>query len=306
MVNGLIFDIQRHCTEDGPGIRTTVFLKGCVMHCPWCQNPEGVKPYKELVWYEMRCIGALKCIKACPKEALTPTQKKLFIKRNSCDACGKCVEACPSGALEVIGKYYTVEEVFNIVSKDRIFYEKSGGGVTLSGGEPSAQPEFSLQLLQKMKQANIHAAIETCAGTDWRILGPIVEVTDLVILDLKLMDEHKHYNVLGVPLERVLTNALNIAKSGKPMWVRTPIIPRYTDDEENIRRIARFIKHNLPTVERYELLAFNKACASKYRRLDLAWELESENLIHEERMEKLADVARKEGIRVGWLGIAAR
>ncbi len=306
MIKGLIFNIQHHSTEDGPGIRTTVFLKGCVMHCPWCQNPEGIKRYKELVWYETRCIGALKCIKACPKGALTLTPKKLVINRNSCDACGICVEACPSGALEVIGKYYTVEEVFDIVSKDRIFYEKSGGGVTLSGGEPSAQPEFSLQLLQKLKQANIHTAIETCAGTDWRILGPIVEVTDLVIMDLKLMDEHKHYNILGVPLERVLTNALNIAKSGKPMWVRTPIIPRYTDDEENIRRIARFIKHNLPTVERYELLAFNNAAASKYRRLDLVWELESEKLIPEERMEKLADVARKEGIRVVWSGVVAR
>jgi pyruvate formate lyase activating enzyme len=301
----LIFNILRHCTEDGPGIRTTVFLKGCTMHCPWCHNPEGIKPFPELVWYETRCIGTMKCIKACPKGALTLTQKGMIIDRDRCDACGECVEACPAGALEVLGKPYKVNEVAEIVLRDRVFYEKSGGGVTLSGGEPSAHPKFSVALLQSLKGKG--TAIETCAGVSWKILRPLVEVTDLVILDLKLMDKDKHLKYLGVPLELVLTNAKNIAKMGKPIWVRTPIIPKYTDSEENIRRIARFIKHNLPTVERYELLAFNKACSTKYQRLGLVWELEGEDLIPEEKMEKLADAAREEGLQfVSWSGMAKR
>jgi pyruvate formate lyase activating enzyme len=229
----------------------------------------------------------------------------MIIDRNSCDACGECVEVCPAGALEVLGKPYKVNEVAEIVLRDRVFYEKSGGGVTLSGGEPSAQHEFSVAVLQSMRGKG--TAIETCAGVSWKILRSLVEVTDLVILDLKLMDEDKHLKYLGVPLELVLTNAQNIAKMGKPIWVRTPIVPNYTDSEENIRRIAHFIKHNLPTVERYELLAFNKACIAKYHRLGLVWELEGEDLIPEERMEKLADAARKEGLQfVCWSGMAKR
>lgn len=304
---GLIFDIQRDCTEDGPGIRTTVFLKGCSLRCPWCQNPEGIRSYPELIWYDKRCTGTKRCVDACPVDALTLTRAGMIVDRKLCDACGKCVEVCPGRALEVAGKLYSVGEVVEIALRDRVFYEKSGGGVTLSGGEVALQARFSVSLLRSLREAGVHTAIETSLGTGWEVLRPLVEATDLVILDLKLMDREKHSTYLGIPLDLVLSNARNVALLKKPIWVHTPIIPKYTDSEENIERVARFIESNLPTAERYELLAFNKTCAQKYRRLGLTWELGSEDLTSEERMEQLAALAREQGVQfVTWSGLVKR
>jgi len=306
-VTGLVFDIQRDCTEDGPGVRTTVFLKGCPLRCPWCQNPEGIKPYPELVWYNNRCIGTEKCIDACPMDALTLTKAGMIVDRKLCDACGRCVEVCPARALEVAGKRYTVCEVVEIALRDRVFYEKSGGGVTLSGGEVAVQAKFSVSLLRSLKEAGVHTAIETSLGTGWKVLRPLVEATDLVILDLKLMDRERHSTYLGVSLDLVLSNARNVALLRKPIWVHTPIIPKFTDSEENIERIACFIKDNLPTAERYELLAFNKTCAQKYHRLGLTWEFEHKDLTPESRMEQLAALAREQGVQfVTWSGLAKK
>ncbi|MEM3594408.1 MAG: glycyl-radical enzyme activating protein [Candidatus Jordarchaeaceae archaeon] len=304
---GLIFNIQRHCTEDGPGIRTTVFLKSCVMKCPWCQNPEGIKPHPEIVWYEELCIRDGKCTRTCPNEALKIGQNGIEIIRERCNYCGECVEACPAGALEIYGKYYTLNELIPILLRDSVFYEKSGGGVTLSGGEPAIQSTFSTKLLKELKKKGIHTVIETSLGVNWKLLEPVVGNTDLVILDIKLMNEEKHLGYLGVPLKLVLTNAKKIAELGKPIWVRTPIIPRYTDETENIAKIADFIRENLPTTERYELVAFNKACIKKYKRLGINWEFENDDLISEEKMNLLTEAARKRGLnQVLWTGIAKK
>jgi len=304
---GLVFNIQRHCTEDGPGIRTTVFLKGCVMKCPWCQNPEGIKPYPEIVWYDVYCIKDGKCVKACTKGALELTDKGVEINRTKCDICGACVNACPAGALEVIGRYYTVNELVPELLKDKVFYDVSGGGVTLSGGEPAMQHAFSTALVQELKRVGIHSAIETGLGVKWENLRPLVEAVDLVIMDIKLMDERKHLECTGVDLNLVLTNAKKISEMGKPIWIRTPVIPRYTNYEDNIRAIARFIYEKLSNVERYELIAFNKACVKKYERFGIKWILADEELLTESRMEELVKVAKEEGLTaVCWSGIAKR
>jgi pyruvate formate lyase activating enzyme len=228
----------------------------------------------------------------------------MHINRETCDYCGICVKACPAGALEVIGQHRTVKEVVEIALRDKVFYEKSHGGVTLSGGEPSMQPDFSIAVTQTLSRDKIHVALDTCGGISWSKLQPLVAPADLILYDIKIMNAESHLKYTGIPLTTVLNNAREIVKLGKPMWVRTPIIPGYTDTEENICEIAHFIKHNLPTVERYDLLAFNNFCAAKYRRLDRDWPLAEADLITEATMERLAETAKSEGLEfVHWAGM---
>ena len=286
-ITGTTFNIQQFSTEDGPGIRTTVFMKGCPLRCVWCHNPEGLRPKPDLVWYDVRCIGARDCLRACPEDALHLTPDGMRIDRERCTVCGACAQACPAAALEVLGRTWTPDELLAEVLKDRVFYETSGGGVTFSGGEPMMQAAFLREVLPRCKEAGIHVALDTCGAASWAQYERILSFVDMTLLDIKMMDGEGHRLATGVDNSPILDNVRRIAAAGKPMWIRTPVIPGYTDDPDNIRAIGAFIREALPMVERWDLLAYTNLGKPKYHRLDLPYVLGDAPLMFRAEMEAL-------------------
>jgi pyruvate formate lyase activating enzyme len=304
---GLVFGLQRFSTEDGPGIRTTVFVKGCPMRCPWCQNPEGLAPGKQVLWARARCLGDGGCVAACPHGALTREGGAAGIDAAKCQVCGSCADFCPANALEVAGWERTAREVAADVLRDRGFYAQSDGGVTFSGGEPLTQPDFVAAALDLIGAAGVHRALDTCGAAGPAALRALLGRVELVLFDLKQMDPARHLEQTGIHLEKVLASAREVARAGVPCWVRTPVIPGHTDDEANVRAIARFVKTELPRAARYDLLAFSKLCVAKYEQLGRADAAVARlPLVPRGHMERLRAVALEEGLStVVWSGMTA-
>ena len=301
-LTGLISNIQRFSIEDGPGIRTTVFFKGCPLSCAWCHNPEGIYSHPELVWYDVRCIGSRDCLGACSEDALELVPQGMVIDRQRCTACGDCVSACPSSALEIIGCEWTPEELLAELQKDAVFYETSGGGVTLSGGEPMVQDDFVLAIASLCREAGIHLALDTCGTVNWERYERVLPLVDLILYDLKIFDPGRHQESTGVANDLILENARRIGAAGKPMWIRTPVIPGYTAEKANIAALGDFIAADLPNVERWDLLAYTNLGQPKYHRLDRSYALEGVPLLTRVEMEGFYDVAHQRVPAAVWSG----
>ncbi len=289
-VSGTVTDIQHFSVHDGPGIRTTVFVKGCNLRCFWCHNPETQASGLELQYYPDRCIACGKCVEVCPESAHSMVDGLHAFDRSRCTACGACTDVCYSRALVMAGAERTAAEVVEIVLRDRAFYDTSGGGLTISGGEPLLQPAFTRAVLAGCRAEGIHTAVETAANVPWNRIQEILPVTDLVMMDIKSMDSDVHRRATGVPNARILENAQRLAEYGVPLIVRTPVVPGVNDDEASIRAIAEFAS-GLSSLVRYELLRFHAMAGSKYAALDLPFHAGDITPPTDEQMERLADIA---------------
>jgi pyruvate formate lyase activating enzyme len=297
-----ILHLQRLSTEDGPGIRTTVFFKGCPLACAWCQNPESISPDPQLHWIENRCIDCETCIETCPNGCLSMQPEGIVIDRELCEGCGKCAEACPGNALELLGRRVDIDELLCELVKDRAFYEKSKGGVTASGGEPTMQADFVVALFARLKSTGIHTALDTCGLCSRKSLEKLLPVTDLVMYDLKDIDPTRHAVFTGRSNSHILDNLVYLGDvlreryTQTKLWIRTPLIPGATACAENLLGLGAFIASNLNgAVQRWELCAFNNLCKDKYHRLGKVWTYEGVPLLSKDELATYEAVARRSG-----------
>lgn len=296
-VQGVIFNIQHYSIHDGPGIRTTVFIKGCPLRCLWCQNPESQLLQPEVFFNQEKCVGCGQCAAVCPCGAIEIQEGKARTNRERCKGRGKCVEVCPYEARSLMGRHVTAGEVFHEVAKDEVFYESSGGGVTLSGGEPLSQPEFAAAILRLCKEAGLHTAVDTCGYAAWETIKEVLQYADLVLFDFKHMEPAKHQEYTGVPNRLILENAKRIYRELRcSMWARIPVVPGYNSTKENIRATAEFISRELGSQVKVHLLPYHKMGEVKYKRLEREDGVLHIEPLEEEKMEELKKIVESFGL----------
>ena len=297
MIKGIVFDIKKYSIHDGPGIRTTVFLKGCPLSCWWCHNPESQAPTVEMFFRENRCIRCGACLEACPQDAIAWNGQGPITDQEKCERCGTCAAACYAEARESIGREMTVAQVMEQVERDVAFYDESRGGVTLSGGEPLLQWDFSLALLRACKDIEIHTALDTCGFARWEIMDRIREYVDFFLYDLKLIDGEKHRQFTGVSNELILKNLQALSQRGHNIVVRVPVIPGVNDDDESIRQIGAFAAR-LAHLASIDLLPYHHIGMDKYTRLNKAYKLVDARPPTDERMAEIAHILQGFGLLV--------
>lgn len=269
---GLVFNIQRFSIHDGPGIRTTVFLKGCPMHCSWCSNPESIASSPEVVFRDSKCIRCGRCVAACGEQAIVMVDNTRTIRRERCNNCAQCALACPARAIELVGQYLAVEAIMETVMRDMGYYRRTGGGLTVSGGEPLAQWRFARALLQEAKRRGLHTALDTTGHADWAAFSDVVGFADLVLYDVKHVDSELHSSATGVTNDRILENlSRTLAHSDAEVWIRIPVVPGFNDSDEAIDRICRFVAGLPRPPAKVSLLPFHNLATGKYRALGRAY-----------------------------------
>jgi pyruvate formate lyase activating enzyme len=297
LITGTVFDIKKFSIHDGPGIRTTVFFKGCPLRCWWCHNPESQAPGPELMVRPTRCIQCGACLDVCPHGAISRNADAMSTDPEKCTACGACAEVCYAEARQIVGREMTVAQVVAEIERDVPFYDESGGGVTFSGGEPLLQPGFLLALLRACQEREIHTALDTCGFAPWETLDRVREHVDLFLYDLKLMDDDGHLKFTGVSNELILRNLQALSRRGHDVVVRVPVIPGINDDDENVRRIGTFAAA-LPSLQRVDLLPYHHAGSEKYHRLHKVYELPDARPPSDGRMAEIGQVLRGFGLHV--------
>jgi pyruvate formate lyase activating enzyme len=295
--SGTIFDIQRFAIHDGPGIRTSVFFKGCPLHCWWCHNPESQSSQPQKLLRASRCIRCGACVEACPQLGITLTDEGIQTDQQHCTRCGACVTVCYAGASELVGYQADVATLMQTIQSDRVFYEQSGGGVTFSGGEPLAQAGFLKTMLQACRAAGIHTAVDTSGYTPWHNLEAILADTDLFLYDLKVMDEKRHREVSGVSNHLILENLTHLSQSGAAIWIRIPLVPGINDDPHNLQAMLDFISP-LAGVQQINLLPYHNAAGQKYRGLGQQFLLDDLTAHTPAQLEAIQDQLKTSGVPV--------
>ncbi|KJS19781.1 MAG: hypothetical protein VR72_17325 [Clostridiaceae bacterium BRH_c20a] len=294
---GKIINIQRFSIHDGPGIRTVIFMKGCPLKCLWCSNPESQKFNAELTFSKNYCQNCGSCIPTCQLGALKIREGLLEIDRKRCNNCGECVVACSNNALKKIGKDYTVSEVIKEIKKDQAYYRRSGGGVTLSGGEVSAQPRFAVELLKESHLHGYNTCIETCGYQKWDILSRIIEETDLVFYDLKVLDPQKHKIFTGIDNSLIIHNLLKLSNLNKPFVLRMPIIPSLNTNKHDLKQFSDFVT-TLKNIIRLELIPYHNYGVYKYESLDISYTLNEIGTPNQEDLNETKTFLEKQGLNV--------
>jgi pyruvate formate lyase activating enzyme len=297
LIKGIVFDIRKYSIHDGPGIRTTVFFKGCPLSCWWCHNPEGQAPAIEVIFRENRCIRCRACLEVCEHGAISWSGNGPITDRTKCLRCGVCAVACYAEARECVGRELTVSQVMAEIERDLVFYDQSGGGVTVSGGEPLLQPDFALALLQACRGKGIHTAVDTCGFVTRRTFDRIREFVDLFMYDLKLMDEAAHRKFTGVSNGLIVRNLQELSERGHRIVLRIPVVPGVNDDDESMRQIGAFAA-SLPHVDGIDLLRYHHMGVGKYSRLDRAYRLPETLPPSHERMAEIAHIMATFGLTV--------
>ncbi len=307
-----VLNIQRMSTEDGPGIRTTVFFKGCGLRCAWCHNPESISSKPQIQWIENKCIGCKNCIAVCPEHALSLSPEGIVIDREQCTGCGTCADECPTTAMELLGKTWKLDELIDEVVKDSAYFNNSEGGITVSGGDPALQAHFVQAFLRECRNRGIHTALDTCGFCSTEALDLLLPYTDLVLYDIKEIDPELHEEYTGHSNQKIFNNILHIRDyirhngNGLKLWIRTPLIPDTTATDDNITGIGAFIAKELnDVVSRWELCSFNNLCRDKYRRLGIEWRFNKAELLTREFLDNITATAKQSGVDPGiifWTG----